>query len=457
MRLKRVTVKKLFDLFDHEITFSHGESVAIIHGPNGFGKTVMLRMIGALVSGKSAIFYQIPFEEFSMDFDDGSRRTVIRKSNDLSDLHSVSVTVHHLFPDGVTSELPITEPESKEWLDFVDRYVPTLSRYRDGWRGEDGRVLSFNEVLNRFPFIREKLPADYRQKKSELTPIEGFKVFFVETNRLLASEGASSRNRPVHAVGPEYLFGRESKEPEVLRVVQYSAELIRRIQVVLANYAKHSQESDRTFPERLVLFLRSQNQALTERAILEQMKVLEESRQRLINLGFLDTEQGLRDLTEDDVNKAREALTIYVGDVRQKLKVFDELAVRVGMLTDVINERFKYKKLSIDREHGFHIRSSAGDTMELGSLSSGEQHELILLYELLFFVPANGLVLVDEPEISLHVAWQSRFLKDLLRILEITGAHALIATHAPAIIENRWDLTIQLKGPSDKQEQAHAI
>ena len=169
------------------------------------------------------------------------------------------------------------------------------------------------------------------------------------------------------------------------------------------------EESDRTFPERLVRFVRDGQAALPEREILDRMNDLENKRRRLISLGLLDSESGLRDLSEEDVLRAREALTIYVGDIEQKLNVFDDMASRIGLLVDIINGRFKYKKLTIDREHGFRVISDVGQTIRLQDLSSGEQHELVLLYELLFKGPRNGLVLVDEPEISLHVGWQSQF------------------------------------------------
>lgn len=343
-----------------------------------------------------------------------------------------------------------SRPVPKEVLDSIDRYVPSLTRFQDGWRDSQGRLFSLANVLHRYPFVRDRLSTAYRRIIDSLA-MENFRVFFVETNRLLGSrEPVRESYLRSHT---NYLFDSEEEPTRPLRVVQYSSDLVQRIQSVLASYAKNSQESDRTFPERLVHFLRSHEKTLTEREILSQMSELEQSRQRLINLGFLDTESGLSDLTEEDVNRAREALTIYVGDVRQKLKVFDDMALRVGMLTDIINDRFRYKTLKIDRERGFHLLSRAKSTLGLETLSSGEQHQLVLLYELLFLVPKNGLVLVDEPEISLHVAWQSRFLRDLIGILEITGAHAIIATHAPAIIGNRSDLTVGLEGPSTDKEQ----
>jgi len=243
----------------------------------------------------------------------------------------------------------------------------------------------------------------------------------------------------------------EEHQATTPRVKQYSDDIVKRIQGILADYAKHSQESDRTFPERLVRFVREKKHALPEREILAQMADLENKRRRLIKLGLLDSESGLRDLTEEDVQRAAEALTIYVGDVQEKLQVFDDMAHRIGSLVDIINDRFEYKRVSIDRARGFRIINNQNQRIQLEDLSSGEQHELVVLYELLFRAPKNGLILVDEPEISLHVGWQSRFLSDLIGILELTDTYAIVATHSPVIIGTRWDLTVKLKGPVSKE------
>jgi predicted ATP-binding protein involved in virulence len=243
----------------------------------------------------------------------------------------------------------------------------------------------------------------------------------------------------------------DDEEIPPLRVKQYSLDVVQRIKSVLAEYAKSAQERDRTFPERLVQFAREGQPAFEERKILEQMSALEKKRKRLIELGFLDSETGLSDLTEADIRKSREALTIYVEDVQAKLKAFDEMAERIGKLKDIVNDRFDYKELMIHRELGFVLVSGQGEPIQLEDLSSGEQNELVLLYELLFQTPANGLILVDEPEISLHAAWQSRFLADLIEILKLNDAYAVVATHSPMIIGNQWGLTEQLKGPEKLQ------
>lgn len=79
MRVKSITVKGLFGVFDHEIPLQSAERVTIIHGPNGFGKTMMLKMIAALVEGETYIFEHTPFTEFCLTFEDGTARIIRRR------------------------------------------------------------------------------------------------------------------------------------------------------------------------------------------------------------------------------------------------------------------------------------------------------------------------------------------------------------------------------------------
>jgi predicted ATP-binding protein involved in virulence len=88
-----------------------------------------------------------------------------------------------------------------------------------------------------------------------------------------------------------------------------------------------------------------------------------------------------------------------------------------------------------------------GRRVGLENLSSGEQHELVLVYDLLFRTKENTLLLIDEPEISLHIAWQRKFLSDLRRIIKLSPMDIILSTHAPQLIGNYIDVAIQLEGP----------
>ena len=45
MRIVEIKVEELFGSFTHTIPLNVDERITIIHGPNGFGKTAILRLI----------------------------------------------------------------------------------------------------------------------------------------------------------------------------------------------------------------------------------------------------------------------------------------------------------------------------------------------------------------------------------------------------------------------------
>ena len=140
-------------------------------------------------------------------------------------------------------------------------------------------------------------------------------------------------------------------------------------------------------------------------------------------------------------------MTLYVQDTEQKLQALADLAIRTRILLENVNQKYKHKRIELDRDHGLVATSASGQTMALSSLSSGEQQELVLQYDLLFRVPSNTIVLIDEPELSLHVAWQKKFLPDLLKIVQLSNFDALVATHSPFVVGDRADLMIGLGDP----------
>lgn len=106
-----------------------------------------------------------------------------------------------------------------------------------------------------------------------------------------------------------------------------------------------------------------------------------------------------------------------------------------------------YKKIKISKEYGIQIFSDNNE-IELNDLSYGEKQEIILFFELIFSTDESLMILIDEPELSLHVAWQKKFINDLFNIIKNKNVNKniniIIATHSPYIIgkyeENQIDL-----------------
>ncbi|WP_085026143.1 ATP-binding protein [Ensifer aridi] len=75
-----------------------------------------------------------------------------------------------------------------------------------------------------------------------------------------------------------------------------------------------------------------------------------------------------------------------------------------------------------------------GETIELLHASSGE---LALISSLVFLISSAGnepLILVDEPENSLHPRWQREYLEKILAAVSYRNATIVVATHAPLIV-----------------------
>jgi len=445
MKIRRIAVKKLFGVFNHVIQLNEKDHITIIHGPNGFGKTVLLTMLNAVFNLDYPLLKRTPFIDFTLDFTDRSTLRIVRDTN---------ISIRRGDTNGIDAKLifnyktktkktqkyivkSLNERDLPFSLNILEREIRGLERIGyDTWRYRlTGEKLNMEEVLSRFRG-QLHLPLFERSTPKWLTDIkDGISIRFIEAQRLLTYP-ASSRH-------PEY----EGKRSMVPAVMNYSELLAQVIQEKLAEYASLSQSLDRSFPTRLVKGSSSTQTTISN--LRKNLKELENKRQRLIVAGLLEKEkeQDLGELKNIDKSKIN-VLSVYVEDVKRKLQVLDDLSNKIDLLVKIINNRFLYKQLSINKKDGFIFHTPDGKTLSAQSLSSGEQHELVLLYQLLFMVKPESLILIDEPELSLHVAWQQQFLKDLQEITKLAGFDFLIATHSPQIIHDRWDLTVELKGPS---------
>ena len=457
MRITEIIVEGLFGIFDHTISLNTEERITIIHGPNGFGKTILLQMLNGLFNGNYAKFRSIPFRKFEVRLDEGSAIWIDKISEPNGQQQSLWDSSES--DDSITEEYahlpktPITinflenggQPQffTLESISEDDIHLPMIEDItgleRIGtklWRSDHGETLSLDEVIDRFG---HRLPFTFDEPDWWIKVKEATKIHLIETQRLLnVSSRRVTRNRFVHSRSPRMLW--------VPTVEEYSNELAETIQAKLAESAALSQSLDRTFPVRLVEQMGHFN--LNEDEIKNKLGELEKKRSRLQEVGLLDKEQDMAFSPDKQINKnTEEVLSVYVRDVEEKLSVFDAITDKIELFQKIINERFLYNRMTISRQEGFSFLTRGDKPLPVTSLSSGEQHELVLLYQLLFEVRPNSLILIDEPELSLHVAWQQQFLQDLQEITQLASFDVLIATHSPQIIHDRWDLTVELKGP----------
>ena len=77
-----------------------------------------------------------------------------------------------------------------------------------------------------------------------------------------------------------------------------------------------------------------------------------------------------------------------------------------------------------------------GKTITPYRLSSGEKQILIILLKVILQENQPSILLMDEPELSLHLAWQLKLIDMIQRINE--NCQLIIATHAPGVLNKGW-------------------
>jgi predicted ATP-binding protein involved in virulence len=277
-----------------------------------------------------------------------------------------------------------------------------------------------------------------RHDSSLKEDVKNLSVYFIQEQRTVNCEIPCSHSKT-----------NSSNEPVPIMVSQlfrYSYLLRRKLENIMVTYGTESQSLDRTLPQRLLS--KSIAPPLDSENLEIQLIKLENRIQELQNIGLLaNTVAPSLDVSQlDNIDEAKRGMmTLYIEDTQQKLSVLDDFAQRIKLFLKIINRKFKYKQIKIDHEKGFVIEGNDQQKLPLDSLSSGEQHEIVLTYDLLFKITPNSLVLIDEPELSLHISWQQYFLPDLLEIVKIANFDVIIATHSPFIIGSRRDLMVALE------------
>lgn len=90
------------------------------------------------------------------------------------------------------------------------------------------------------------------------------------------------------------------------------------------------------------------------------------------------------------------------------------------------------RKLGIIGHYKVEVFKKDGIPFDFEDASSGEANILSNLLSLVPLIEDNSLILIDEPEISLHPLWQAKYIDLLNKVLEnFSGCHIIIATHSP--------------------------
>jgi len=122
--------------------------------------------------------------------------------------------------------------------------------------------------------------------------------------------------------------------------------------------------------------------------------------------------------------------------------LFTLSAIEPGVFKDVasqVNQFWIGKRLA-----GFDPRTkrllveieATGEHHLVDGLSSGEKQVLLMIAFITRWLRPGGIVLIDEPDLHLHVSWTNALVSHLQRLVSERDGQLVIASHAPAL----WDM-----------------
>lgn len=130
-------------------------------------------------------------------------------------------------------------------------------------------------------------------------------------------------------------------------------------------------------------------------------------------------------------------LDMEIADEITKLNNSKNKEKTINLFIKTINSFFidTNKKVEFS-ETTLLIKKNKNEVLDLMSLSSGERQLIFIFLKIVNSLTKRTLILMDEPEISLHLKWQEKLIKSILDINK--DNQIIIVTHSPAMIMNGW-------------------
>lgn len=195
----------------------------------------------------------------------------------------------------------------------------------------------------------------------------------------------------------------------------------------------------------------------------------------------LDTNFNLKSLRKSEINKitmkketenylSNECVVSYISTINMSANSFNEIVLSDGVeknilnweleselenlsenenvvqrrkFISVINELFSDSNKKIKtiinkrtQKRRFSVYDINGNVIDINYLSSGERQVIYILSKVANASDKFTYFLMDEPEISLHLAWQENLINNIKKINN--NCQVIIVTHSPAIVMNGY-------------------
>lgn len=461
--LKKVTIKNLFDKEDINIDFS--KRSVIITGDNGNGKTTILNIIYNVLVGNYPTLIKMKFDEinikFQSEFEFMNEINIELKKKDILKQLTIRYKIknknlkieissnlyNNIIVNSIRRSNKILYREDRNdnlfyFLEDKSTIIELLAAINENEFKPN--ITEINKSLLYFPTYR-RIDLDIESYFSNLYDTSMMNYFKRDGLRKFTSFGDIDRR----------VIGISNTDIEdILR--EYSRTLneisSNNLDILLRDFAKNSilgmKEDALKFklPELLM-----QTKTLEQLTSINDSLNLEISNKQLVEISE-QFEEKLKFFNKIKKNKTKDheemdkVLDLFMSlpmmQVFQKLQE-SYLAFNKTMASELENYKyiqenlldFSGNKLKLNKTelNEFYFFKEGAGIDKFNDFSTGEKQLITFLVYSAIELPKKtpSLIIIDEPELSLHVKWQNKLLKNLLKKSNIK---ILSATHSPYIL-----------------------
>jgi predicted ATPase len=466
MKIKKITVKKLFGTRDFELNLKNGHG--FFFGENGAGKTTFLNIIYSMLSGqKNLIPKDLKYNYFVIEFEDGNKlesrqifQWPVLETTFVNPTTQIDIMNNQM--NNQINNLNNNLTQYKSYLESIKVNYPYLNNFSlekliEYIINKDVNLLIRNsELSNLFTSISNTISRDlgninplnfYNNILSIYESINQMKEqnSFEESRQLLDNINNDIlflnvyRNRPkvflnkTHTNSEKDLY----EEGDIILTSQKLDELKQKVQNSAFQIKNLIQNSYIQMSNNLLDKLLSYDENGYE------FELLDENDKNTIDMVFayihgidLEKKERLKKiLFEGEKNLTNKILIDSFKSFLDEYKV-NSLPIEdeINRFLTIVNKYLVHKNIYFDKKTFTFLLNIGSDSRELDEklLSSGEKHIFSVFSNLVFNKKEKIHLLIDEPELSLSINWQKMFIEDITSFDKVKNL--IFVTHSPYVI-----------------------
>jgi hypothetical protein len=137
-------------------------------------------------------------------------------------------------------------------------------------------------------------------------------------------------------------------------------------------------------------------------------------------------------------------LAAYVEMLEARAAQTELVADRLLTFERLLEGFFVDKHVKVEGRDGLKIVNERGEPLSERQLSSGEYQLLFLMVAALVTRRRGTVIAIDEPEMSMHIAWQRKLVGALVECASKAEPLFILATHSPDIAASFPDAMVEL-------------